>query len=953
MSDVLILKNGKPVKRVCQKYELLNTKFDIQGFLTKFKNLATQIEYEYVSKSDFLEIDQKSPKLWISGYCEINKFTLYKRGEISLAKLKWKDKNNGNWEINGLNDNWFDLNFKSAEENDEANVSPVIINSPYNKYFLHLSYSFNIEKDNLGKIKNYDRDNNGVLDNIPQISAQEVDRLDGTIDGGFYKNHIINNINFNSITDDVTKRNLAELCTKISFKIFWICNDIFPLLSVNELENSTIINLVNGLKFSWKDEVVIEEFNYQNFLDYYNSLNTFYKVTKYKDFSGISSNEKLILLSRILPSSVLKDIFSYNELIIILTSLFTKLMPNNELKLVKINLDSSDEEFAIKIINSLDVDNQTDVDGFMEALYSVGVKTNSQSPPFSYSLFSLLYEGINDSPKPIKAFAELTGDKVSENRKRLMTALLYIWDESKYNPNKNINYTFFETTYTYSTNYKPPIIKYINKSANLGLSKHLFGMNNNPIISFPFESFGKGIYWIIENSLSSELSSDSAYHLYQPISIISYPSETDTSLALPKKGSDFNGGIPIFYIKYINDSNNEDEFWDKVGFVVDVASTFAGVGVVFKLRYLRHLSKLGQVGVIIGSVQFVSGVINLILNHAEFCDDSPFCRKLRTLLTFLELSALISDPIILFKTKKAAREVVEEGIESGWPSGMLDEIDNTTPKNKIIELANQDISDYISQFITKSKSKLVYKLNADKKYFTKIYNDNPLIIPPGDEISELMTIAAGKGLSSDDIAGIIHQASRKRVPPYKASISELSQRMDNIILVRRRGYPFPFTSKIQFDTYVNEKIIPTLDKFGLPKNNVYIGGSGVTSQTSLSGGIQDTDWIVYFSSKTEEKAYVNKLLDKFDEMSMTTPKILTNKEAKKYKEGLLEDYAKTGQIHKRYIVAIENGKKINLYNDPAKSQNFIVDFFGTTKTDITPKVFGYNNNIPQVKINIE
>ncbi|AYN00617.1 hypothetical protein [Chryseobacterium sp. 3008163] len=259
--------------------------------------------------------------------------------------------------------------------------------------------------------------------------------------------------------------------------------------------------------------------------------------------------------------------------------------------------------------------------------------------------------------------------------------------------------------------------------------------------------------------------------------------------------------------------------------------------------------------------------------------------------------------------------------------------------------AEIDDLELLNKYREQAKNRLFDKLNRDTEYFENYYSDT--------EINELLTIAFGKNLPIDDIAGIIHQACRIRDPHYKAPISELTVRMDNIIEVRKRGFPFPFISKPQFNDYVNNKVIPTLDKFGLPKDKAYVGGSGLTSTTSLSGGTQDTDWVIYFSSKKKEQEYVNKLLDKFTEMTTTTPKVLKSGEAKKYKQGLVEDYKAKKRIHKQYIVAIENGKKINLFKDENKVQNYIVDFFGSTPTDITPKVFGDNDNIPQLKIKLE
>ncbi|GEN75986.1 hypothetical protein [Chryseobacterium hagamense] len=658
------------------------------------------------------------------------------------------------------------------------------------------------------------------------------------------------------------------------------------------------------------------------------------------------------------------------------------------------------EEFIVNLVYSFDANDTNNINLFLDSLISpsnsVPDTTQKEQPKpeefeifrNSITLFEAIYVRMSQSWDYTESIISWVNYIPGINFEPVLTrynfvdAVYRLWRYSKFNPYKDNIYNAQllslvednqNTTFKYS---KSPSIKYmsnlsltIDKTAGPVVinykSKEKFGMFDQNFI-FEFTGYNKICAvtndWevikteeITEPPLSRRWFPYGYYDIFQPVSLIDHSNGASLPIltvdnADPTGDLDnYNSIIPIFYIKYIADLSKRKNAEFLIFRTADIVTFFrSGGGLINKLSHIRSLSKFQQIITLTETIQFSAEVTDAVLGYTASCNgtDSKFCQKLKILLGWVELSVVGNDAMSKLQKKIAAKRFIKEvDFGEGVPNDF-----NTTEGQEFISKIRAlaaEINDLelLSEYKEEAKNRFINKLNRDTEYFENYYSDN--------EIDELSTIAFGKDLPIDDIAGIIHQACRIRDTFYKAPISELTIRMDNIIEVRRRGFPYPFTSKPQFNDYLNNKVIPTLDKFGLPKDKAYVGGSGLTSTTSLSGGTQDTDWVIYFSSKKKEQEYINKLLNKFDEMVTVTPKILKSKEAKKYKEGLVEDYKAKGRIHKQYIVAIENGKKINLFKDKTKTQNYIVDFFGSTPTDITPKVFGDNDNIPQLKIKLE
>lgn len=592
------------------------------------------------------------------------------------------------------------------------------------------------------------------------------------------------------------------------------------------------------------------------------------------------------------------------------------------------------------------ISNQNEVNDFLEFLIAEKITTGNSLPPYKETIYSLLYRKIDNYSDAIKMIPELFGDKAlsKDNKTRFVNAILGLWTESKYNPYKNqVNgqpdFSLIDnSTYTYDNTYKHSVI--IDYKSN-----KKFGIYNDDF-TFVFDAWGRGIQTLTDKNY--QISTLVEFnHLYQPVTLVQYPSETDTAIQLPYKDGEFNGAIPLFYLKYVDDFGDEKDLNTKIGYFIDVVTTVSGFGNLAKLRHLRHLSRLGQVFVIIETVQISAGIINFILTFVDACNDSTFCKKLKTVLTFIEITSLVTDPIAVAKTKKAAQAVVEEGIQNGWPSGMLDNVDGTTPKQKIQELADIDIADYINDYVNRCKKKLKDEFNSDLDDF----DPNRYSI---SQKNELISTAAGKGLSLDDAVGIIHQASRKS--HSTVSIDVLKNRMDNLVQRRKLGYPFPCSSKLQFEDFINNTIKSNvLDGFDLPKNDLYYGGSCITSPTSSSGDVfQDIDFFSYVEKQEDYLAFLHKLDAKYKSWIGKTinqngkTKIFQKNSYESLSDSMYKDFLKKGYIDNVYIRKIDERNNIVILRDIVRKSKKE----GPIAFDITIKIKQKRFVKPSIKINL-
>lgn len=902
MSQTAILKNGRVISTI--NFDQIT--FSItEGYLKSFRYISTGDVYIYVSKSNLKEEDLKTKKSF-AGYYNEKQFLRY----LSDNSFHISFVENFKFFQNAIENDILEINILDLDEN---------LNPIYKKYTIEYRQNTRYidDKDKIIIPTNF----------LPGIFSWS------DLCNKFYQTNLSSIF---EIKDVSIAKQKAILLALTAITIDKIKTGLYTLLTdYNALVLEQLI--------FWETEKLFKSpINTNEIDEYYVKILNFYKITYNKKYSieQESGLKRLFLLIGSMSSSSISTLSL--EVRIEILRLFAK-----QGKLSDNGSYSSEEESIIKIINSFDINNYNHVNILLDALVDETLDTGSKSPPYKQSLFDIFYNNIQDFNPSIKAIGEFTDSKRfnKDNRRRFVNSILGLWTESKYNPYKNLingqpNYTIFDEKYSYD--------KSINKFAIINYnSNKKFGIYHDDF-NFVFDPWGRGIYWIKENEDSS-LTAYNTYHTYQPISLINYPSETDTSIALPNKNGEFQGGIPIFFLKYIDERGDIEDFYKSVGYFIDFVATFSGIGNLAKFRHLRHLSRLGQVLLVIEGVQVTAGIINFLLNFVSNCNSSVFCRKLSTLLTFIEISSLVTDPIAAAKAKKAAREVVEEGIENGWPSGMLDEITEngavTTPKQKIEELANQDIVEYINNYVSEGKKDLLENIKKENIFNAQVGNIHSLEVYYSNlQIEEVLAFGAGKGLSKEDSMGILFQACRKRSDGYVADLNTLKNRMDILIQVRKRKFPFTFNNLEEFEGYANNIIGTTLDKFGLKKDQVYYTGSSITNKQSIGGGDFDTDWAIEYT-----KEDMTNLINEMEKRWMEAKKLNIGKEHNKKIKDMKALYAKKGKLHKRYIISIDE------LADGTKSlsqlDNYLQSFPVSIKTDLTPVMKNVNVGYPRIKYN--
>lgn len=805
--DAVILKNGLAVKINSQlkNYSLSGFGYSVSGFVLEFKNQG--ITYRYYYSGNFKKEDQNKPG--IAGYYDYDKFLKYKeyKNLVPFETLK----------LNKFEYN----NFEIASPNDILDIEEVIYPSPYDSYFIDKISKFKIITRTNFLSSNY---HIAVPENSEEglITSVDLDReLDNTVAGKFYHNNLSQTIRENS---EVVEQ-FAEIVTLIAFKISFIIRDVFPLLQAGG--NSDVNNLINNLLSQWQNQNLLPSQPIaEEFLLYYSMVSNFYTscIERRDTLTQASADEKILVLLKILPPQILSD-----------SNLVSLQIKQKALKQLaeQSSIWNDDEELVIKIVNSIHITDQQEVNDFLGWLIDEKFPTGNKLPPYQETIYSLLYKKIQNYSSIVKMIPELFGNQSfsKDNKTRFVYAILGLWSESKYNPYKNTDgqgnpdYTLFDNgTYDYDQNYKHYAL------LNYKSEKNIIGVYDD-VYTFSFSPWGNGIYYVIDEKgvwIAGDI-----MHTYQPITLLYYPSETDTSIQLPEKDGELNGVIPLFFLMYVDQHGDSEDFATKVGILVDVVTTISGIGNLAKLRHLRHLSKLGQILVIIEGVQITAGVVSFLLNFVDNCNDSPFCKRVKTILFFVEITALVTDPIAAYKTKKAAQEAVETATTEGWPSSFMDNIDGSTPRNKIEELSELNIAEYLIKYKTKIKTDFKELIRNNSDLFENIHTSQ--------QIDNFIDLGFEKGISNDEILGLLYISCRKEKP---IQYNDLVSQMTNwATFIKPRKFPYGFTNIENYNIFKN-KLINTLDEFEIPINDVRIQGSSLRNS-----GAKDIDVAIFATEK--------------------------------------------------------------------------------------------------------
>lgn len=832
---------------------------------------------------------------------------------------------------------------------------------------------------------------------VPQRALDESlepfpDEIPITLVQTFYNNnkYLINEF-------PTAKLTVARYLNSICWNMQRIVEDIFPLFASDSVFNSYI----NRQKEDWETELIMEEINYGLLSSYYNGLSDFYRYASlYRvNLNTMTAIEKLHFLTLALGARAISMI-PINDRFKILKLLIDKYLssvdkvPVEEKIVIKIvqsfsyNEQSDRDEFLTRLVNpEFNGDGEkgktiyevlydrmstawevtrslialvnwafnatwkpTDTRGmFVKSIY--GLWLRSQYNPYDYDTFGLKNNTIGLKKRIDGVMNFQTNDidddlPINYSTSRPSNIKYFYTDQPAYEIQyfSGANELDAQTYYAITEIEAAPIMFDYRSSEEYGFyidnakfafrSDHIIAYHNVP--THITTSYQKCKY----NDFSAVFAG--RYHMFQPVHLRSDSVETAEPMLITEgdninfNGTNINSLVPIFFLKYIDDLGSSKNIQTFLGYAVDVVSTFVPLTNLTKLRHIRHLTRFGKAALVIETVQIAASIINFLLGFIDSCNaENTFCKRLRTVLFYLELSSLGTDTFVMQKARKSAKDTVEEAIENGWPLDMLDEIPNTgglTPKMKLEELAG-NFTKIRNKFIDNAKDILKADLSAEPLDFISRYSD--------EELEEIFELALQKGISVEESAGVVHQACKKRNEgyDYKASIAELGERMSNIILVKKRGYPLNFSSLESFVDYIENKFIPLLERFGIPKKNVRFGGSCITTTTSFSPGPQDVDWWIVFASKDEEIEFVDKLKQQLEKWADSG---LIKQKSKNERILRLETvYKEKGYISHSVIGAPNNSNKIDFWDNilvvDGERKKWIDNYFGETPTDISFK----------------
>lgn len=403
------------------------------------------------------------------------------------------------------------------------------------------------------------------------------------------------------------------------------------------------------------------------------------------------------------------------------------------------------EQAIIKIIRSIACEtngtlNYTEIDSFMDYLSSRDYSTKE-------SKYEVLYSKINDG---------IFGDDSGKgNKGQFVNAVYNLWLESKFNPNHSV---------TTVANAAAEMFKYPTEPAYKNINTNGIDENSAPLVlnyesekilvwytdNFKFKfnkrkieayqetyvDYGKyavtaGSFANTGNYYNSQYILYGTYELFQPV-VLKASKLEDTIIKMPIKGlpqnanpKDYiNNSIPIFYLKYIDDSGDYSDAKETIGLLIDVALTFSGVGNIAKLKHFRYLSKFGRLNTLApetrilyfeavsgvsAAFEITAGVTSSMLSYMENqrTADPEYYDKLDYLMFALELLSLSFDALAQRAVRKRAKEVLDHKLNNGgWPSVLDDETKKAKEVIEKLALYDEIIIDAINKLPANVKAKV-------------------------------------------------------------------------------------------------------------------------------------------------------------------------------------------------------------------------------------------------------
>src|SRR3989338_4212545 len=702
---------------------------------------------------------------------------------------------------------------------------------------------------------------------------------------------------------------IARILNRICWIIQRICEDIFPLFSSDSVFNSYITRQ----KEEWTDDTIMEEPDYYTLNAYYDGLYDFYySASLYRvNIHKMKGKEKLHFLARILWSKAL-SIMPLEDRMNVLKQMVSMHLSST----FKVEIE---EQIVIRIVRSFGFNERSDRNTFLTRIVNPDFNGDGEEGKTMYEVLyermSTAWE-ITRSTIELMNWAFNATWKPTDTRGMFVKSIYALWIRSKYNQydfdtfelrenslglkklvdgvahyqtneidsNDPINFsttkpdrTYFYTSYPgykilpetedvterYVDAYweaAPIMLNYNSKkSAGFHIDNYSFEFSQHHIIArlAHYEGAhrvgGAEIYALYGK-----------YDILQPVHLISSSLDTAEPMLVTEgeeinfNGSNINSLVPVFFLKYVDDFGDSKDVQHFMGVAFDVISTFIPVANLAKLRHIRHLTRFGQAMLVVETVQIVAGVLNVLLEFVDECNaEGTLCKKVRTMLFYIELSSMGTDGIMMNKARKSAKDTVDEAIENGWPDELLQEVPDTgglTPKMKLEELAG-GAAQFLNRYKNKIKSNVIEYVSKNNEFsLNNIHTGNPLHSEA--QIDEILNNAYARNLTASEAEDLLAVSYRKK---KQLSTAEVIEQTDNwALVIKPRKYPYLFASLEEFQLF-KAKIIELANDFGIPTHDVRIQGSSLRKATT-----QDVDIAFYF--KQSQKAMIeNKIKSRIKE----------------------------------------------------------------------------------------
>jgi hypothetical protein len=677
-----------------------NIKQDLDGFLVEFTIGGDT--YIHRNRNDFKTLDITSISNQLDNkYYKKAIFLMYYEGKASLIEVKESELAN-------------DKRIKIAEKGDKIVVTKLFVQTPYLFYEVYTStFIYNGNSVNVLKV-------NGDINFPPDTLSQSPVKINANINANNFFESRKGLINMFPNEKD----RAALLITKIGLLINMINEDIFPLFNIGGIDYSAYVDAQN---LEWQNGSIFIQptlVGLQLFLD---GLTEYYSIA-YKNQNNIalsSGIEKLYWFAMLLTPSSLSSLPPQSKLDLL--EFICKY------KLSSIKEKIPEENLVINILLSFSPNNISQIDGLLAHLITFPILNSNQS--IYEILYSKLSTSTNikEGLLGLSNWVFKTDFKPTKTKEQFVQAVYALWQLSKFNPygedgsikQDSIGFKILNadtakydnianapsTTFTYSYEVSYKVISQPNSHIPEinDISYQEVYKNAAPIL-FPYESEKfAGVFFDNFNfrfdgakitatqtfllgieavnggigtiGLLKEKKQDvlyGTYDIYQPVSLLSTNIETKSALStvngnnIVVNGNNINSLIPIFVLKFIDDAGDRSDAETVIGYVVDVVTTYAGIGALAKLKHLRWaatgaetvgLFTLDGLRLVVGGVEFTSGVLGFFANFVECDPNNSFCNGVKTFIIALQLASLTinaTDSLATFAMRRSAGRVIEE-----------------------------------------------------------------------------------------------------------------------------------------------------------------------------------------------------------------------------------------------------------------------------------------------------